>query len=117
MKPKMSVERKAHPHSIEAILGLKDTSIQNVRSFRPYSKRKDECIGINETFSSTDGSLTRLVPREGRLPRASVLLKTETNRWFIRCGLQNQPDNGLENIDAYSFRTRMSRREISDQGI
>ncbi len=76
---------------------------------------KMNALGL--TKRSQAPMVSRLVPREGSLPRASVLLKTETNRWFIRCGLQNQPDNGLENIDAYSFRTRMSRREIIDQGI
>jgi hypothetical protein len=113
----MNVERKPHPHSIEAILGLKDTSKQNVQSFRPYSKPKTECIAMNETCASTGSSFTRLVPRAGRLPRASVLLKAETERWFVRCGLQTQPDNLLEKMDAYSFRATMLRTEISDQGI
>lgn len=107
----MSVERKPYSHSIESILGLKDSSKQNVESFRPYYKPKSDFIGDNETFESTDGSGARIVPQTGSLPRESVLVKTEVEQCFVRCGLQMQLDNRLD-----SFKTTL-KREDSEQGI
>jgi hypothetical protein len=114
MKPKMSVEQKPHPYSIEAILGLRDSGRQNLQSFRPYLKPKNEYIGISEPFSAA--SLTRMVPRAGHFPLSSVVL-AETQQRFIRCGLHTRPDNGVDNMDTYSFRTAIMRKEVSDQGI
>ena len=112
----MSVERKPHPYSIEAILGLKETGKQNVQSFRPYLKPKDEDIGIIKPFAVTDSSLiTPMMPSVGRLSRASVFQRG-TEQWFMSCGLQTRPENGLESVDAYSFKKTMLRSGISDKG-
>ena len=112
----MSVERKPHPYSIEAILGLKDTGKQNVQLFRPYLKPKDGGIGIVEPFAVTDSSLiTPMIPRVGSLSQASVFRQRENEQWFMSCGLQTRPENGLESVDAYSLKTTTLRSGISDK--
>ena len=107
----MSVERKPYSHSIEAILGLKDATKQNVVSFRPYFKPKKEFVRDDETFKGTDDSVAQIVPQTGSLPRDSVLVKAEIESCFVRCGLQMQRDNRLDSLE-----TTLSK-EISKQGI
>ena len=109
----MSLKQKPHPHSIEAILDLKDTGKKNVPSFRPYIKPENEHIDINGKGKI---SSKRLVPRAGRIPRASVLVTADTQRYHARPGTRMQAENGLKKMGGYLFTTNRLNRDINNQG-